>query len=1233
MQNKNNESGNREGHILSLQAYTQPASSSQNKLESESSISMAGERNDTLMLCSEEMPSTQELASESTLTYATLDADGNIVLQPFKSNGQYQHTRIDTQNRSDIQKQGVQLQEVEISQGPAQPQLVVVGNATTGDGMTYIYIQGDPGTETSDIEGISTTDSHTITLNSEDGSTLQTLPATYSHHLENAYGDLVLVDAETTQNDRNVNAKNGSLSNDDQVLLFSVAPNFELENQVVNNTLTVPSPKKVFPHERQQLMTSKMHLEKTLDNNQIMNDDNEAEKVDDPSLPVDDETTTIEARIATRDSLLPPRRQTRRSVNGFGCPVCNIQLKSKKQLRIHLQQHHGDKVWLCDVCDFSCETSWELRQHKNENHKEDRPFSCHHCSMSFPKLLMLDDHVRSVHDKERPYSCSFCMKGFYRPHDLKMHLNLHLGIKSNVCYVCGRQFSHPSNLIRHHRLHSGIKPYVCSTCGRRFTQATALQKHQISHQSKAGVCPLCPATFRSLSGLIKHSKIEHKKILTMSEAARIIRGKKTGGTRSYYCFVCGEQFTIKSDLKLHEKQKHGNETELKCKNCHKVYKSVYDVKVHACISPEEERSGREKDKMIIESSKLSPRNSKDEMFNLKDDHEVDEPPDEEGEEYLVMYITPEGESVSYVMKKGGKGAADKVLEVNAHQRREQLGQDEAFNLHALPEETIMINVHDKHTGPNLTQESQDSISHSTSIPDQDKITRISNQNSSFNQQCNIFKITNGNKLFSNKKNYENKISKNKMVVSGQQSNIGITLELDKQSNYMDNDMDNDSIMHEEDSIILSQDETFDLVKREEESLIELTDFSEPVNGADIKLKHEIYSKVEMDRLLNDKGYSTNNENILSKVIKKKVKDKNSKVKELKPIVIKEENAIDNYGKKPVAVKSLSKSKSIPLELKCDVCFKTFKKRWNHQQHIAMHNSELHKYQCQICSKTFAYRSTLNKHLEKHKPPTIHQCPLCEKSYKNVASLKQHHRRDHLRHRPYACSLCTKTFFSKSDFDYHMRLHKKEHPYMCFACGREFTHTSHLHRHERIHTRERPHKCHYCAKTFIQYVTLKVHLKKHERQMRRDIEDHDKLSNIPVTTDSNQATLASQINLAAMGSEMDLDVSGMTDSLSAGISMVNDAASSVGLSGVGSGSINGLSGMGGGSINMAAGVSLTGLGNGPNMETLGGLGSAVGEAGESVVTTEGLDVDSFPAGTVILTQSSIIVINSNQLESL
>lgn len=395
--------------------------------------------------------SSQRMAPEATITYATLntlDSSVNIVLQPLEEDTHTSNSSNNQHLQHSPNKADRPVQDM------AGGQLVLVGEPGSGEAMTYIYIhQGKTESQRANEGGEEVEEeSHTITFNSEDGSTLHTLPAAYTQQLQHTYGDLVLVG--TTDEGEGSTALgadealgNTSCKRDDQVLLLSMGP-LKLEEEGSRSRLTgpeikeqrEPGPKEGDGHQSQ------------------LQEETEG-------------SSTIEERLATRDSLLPPRRNRRCGNPGqLTCPVCHTQFRSGRQYHGHLQVHRGQGVWSCEICHHSCQSAAELRVHKTEAHNAPRPFPCPSCHLSFSKSLVLEDHVRSVHKKERPLACTFCTKAFYRPHDLKMHLNLHLGIKTNVCHVCGRQFSHPSNLIRHHRLHTGIKPYVCATCGKRFKQ-------------------------------------------------------------------------------------------------------------------------------------------------------------------------------------------------------------------------------------------------------------------------------------------------------------------------------------------------------------------------------------------------------------------------------------------------------------------------------------------------------------------------------------------------------------------------------------------------------------------------------------------------------------------------------------------------------------------------------------------------------------------------------------------
>lgn len=198
--------------------------------------------------------------------------------------------------------------------------------------------------------------------------------------------------------------------------------------------------------------------------------------------------------------------------------------------------------------------------------------------------------------------------------------------------------------------------------------------------------------------------------MTLQEAARIIRGQTGGTGRSYYCQVCGAQFSLKSELKDHEQQAHSNTSQYLCASCGKVY-PMAEVKTHACFTPEEQANdplGLHNAQAVVESvtsdldinppspagATTTPREQQDgQAVSVVEKGEEDR---DEEDDYLVMYITQEGESVSYVMKRGSKISRDQVLQVDAPGNN--LIQEDATSAFrsTLPEETIMINVHNQH---------------------------------------------------------------------------------------------------------------------------------------------------------------------------------------------------------------------------------------------------------------------------------------------------------------------------------------------------------------------------------------------------------------------------------------------------------------------------------------------------------------------------------------------------------
>ncbi|XP_056403939.1 zinc finger protein 432-like isoform X1 [Hyla sarda] len=159
---------------------------------------------------------------------------------------------------------------------------------------------------------------------------------------------------------------------------------------------------------------------------------------------------------------------------------------------------------------------------------------------------------------------------------------------------------------------------------------------------------------------------------------------------------------------------------------------------------------------------------------------------------------------------------------------------------------------------------------------------------------------------------------------------------------------------------------------------------------------------------------------------------------------------------------------------CSECGKCFAQKSYVVIHARIHRGEK-PYSCTECGKGFAHKSNLIKHVRGHTGEKPYACSECEKRFQRKSHLVSHER-IHTGVKPFSCSKCAKCFTSRSTLVKHERIHTGEKPYSCSECGKCLTSKATLAKHERIHTGENPFSCSECGKC----LSSKSNLIKHER---------------------------------------------------------------------------------------------------------------------------------------------------------
>ena len=164
-------------------------------------------------------------------------------------------------------------------------------------------------------------------------------------------------------------------------------------------------------------------------------------------------------------------KETIESINNLeNCPICYHRDGNMTE---HLNRCHRSpgKPFYCQICDLRLKSRRELTEHLWK-HKDTSAFQCKECDKSFKYKKGLAAHLATHNSPVGQYKCLMCDFTTNSPTTLSTHNNReHAGVEFNCLHPgCSFTTHRKSNLLEHSKTHNKERPHVCLTCGKTFSQ-------------------------------------------------------------------------------------------------------------------------------------------------------------------------------------------------------------------------------------------------------------------------------------------------------------------------------------------------------------------------------------------------------------------------------------------------------------------------------------------------------------------------------------------------------------------------------------------------------------------------------------------------------------------------------------------------------------------------------------------------------------------------------------------
>ncbi|KAJ2938672.1 hypothetical protein O0L34_g11998 [Tuta absoluta] len=178
-----------------------------------------------------------------------------------------------------------------------------------------------------------------------------------------------------------------------------------------------------------------------------------------------------------------------------------------------------------------------------------------------------------------------------------------------------------------------------------------------------------------------------------------------------------------------------------------------------------------------------------------------------------------------------------------------------------------------------------------------------------------------------------------------------------------------------------------------------------------------------------------------------------------------------------------KSMHIEGNFPCEQCQKVFTTHLKLKNHVNTVHKLFNRFKCQKCPERFSDYFKRQKHMvEKHGvAPLRYRCNVCDRTFNRRYTLSRHMRRDHLEMKDFQCDICPYTCFTNNELRVHMVKHNGDRIFECNVCRKAYARKKTLTEHMRIHNNDRRFACSVCGQTFVQKCSLKGHMKTHHME--------------------------------------------------------------------------------------------------------------------------------------------------------